>query len=56
MEHALRTDGFHPQVLKFCALTGIAFAILIAQLCMTLSLLALAVYAFSRREIIFSGN
>jgi hypothetical protein len=36
--------------------SGIAFAILIAQLCMTLSLLALAVYAFSRREIIFSGS
>lgn len=28
MEHALRTDGFHPQVLKFCAFTGIAFAVL----------------------------
>jgi hypothetical protein len=36
--------------------SGIAFAIPLAQLSMTLSLLALAVYAFSQREIIFSGS
>jgi hypothetical protein len=36
--------------------TGLMFAIPLAQLSLTLSMLALAVYAFSRREIIFSGS
>jgi hypothetical protein len=26
LERAVRTDGFHPQILKFCAYTGLAFA------------------------------
>ncbi|MBK9712068.1 MAG: hypothetical protein IPO81_12215 [Kouleothrix sp.] len=34
---------------------GIAFAIPLAQLSLTLGLLSLAIYIFSRREIIFSG-
>jgi hypothetical protein len=33
----------------------VAYAILIAQISLTLGLLSLAVYVFSRREIIFSG-
>ncbi|MFL5802406.1 MAG: hypothetical protein ACJ8CR_11795 [Roseiflexaceae bacterium] len=36
--------------------SGIGFAIPLAQLSLTLSLLALAVYAFTRRELIFSGS
>jgi hypothetical protein len=36
--------------------SGISVAIPLAQLSLTLSLLALAVYAFARRELIFSGN
>jgi hypothetical protein len=36
--------------------SGIGFAIPLAQLSMTLSLLALAIYAFTRRELIFSGS
>jgi hypothetical protein len=36
--------------------SGIGVAIPLAQLSLTLSLLALAVYAFARRELIFSGN
>jgi hypothetical protein len=35
--------------------SGIAFAIPLAQLSLTLGLLAMAAYVFSRREIIFSG-
>ena len=35
--------------------SGIAFAIPLAQLSLTLGLLAMAAYIFSRREIIFSG-
>jgi len=35
--------------------SGLALAIPIAQLSLTLGLLALALYVFSRREIIFSG-
>jgi hypothetical protein len=35
--------------------SGIAFAIPLAQLSLTLGLLAMATYVFSRREIIFSG-
>lgn len=35
--------------------SGIAFAIPLAQLSLTLGLLSLAIYIFSRREIIFSG-
>jgi hypothetical protein len=35
--------------------SGIAFAIPLAQLSLTLGLLSLALYVFSRREIIFSG-
>jgi hypothetical protein len=35
---------------------GIGVAIPLAQLSLTLSLLALAVYAFARRELIFNGN
>ncbi|HNP85433.1 MAG TPA: hypothetical protein PKK78_04795 [Kouleothrix sp.] len=34
---------------------GVAFAIPIAQFSLTLGILALALYAFARREIIFSG-
>jgi hypothetical protein len=36
--------------------SGIGVAIPLAQLSLTLSLLALAVYAFARRELIFSGG
>jgi hypothetical protein len=36
--------------------SGIGFAIPLAQLSLTLSLLALAIYAFTRRELIFSGS
>ena len=36
--------------------SGIAFAIPLAQLFLTLGLLTLAVYIFARREIILSGN
>ena len=36
--------------------SGISVAIPLAQLSLTLSLLALAVYAFARRELIFSSN
>jgi hypothetical protein len=36
--------------------SGIGFAIPLAQLSLTLSLLALAVYAFTRRELIFNGS
>jgi hypothetical protein len=36
--------------------SGIGVAIPLAQLSLTLSLLALAVYAFARRELIFSSN
>lgn len=35
---------------------GAAFAILLAQLSLTLGLLALALYAFGRREIVFQGS
>jgi hypothetical protein len=35
--------------------SDVYFVILLAQLLLTLSLLALAIYAFSRRELIFSG-
>jgi hypothetical protein len=36
--------------------SGISVAIPLSQLSLTIGLLALAVYAFSRREIIFSGS
>jgi hypothetical protein len=36
--------------------SGIAFAIPLAQLFLTLGLLTLAVYVFARREVIFSGG
>ena len=36
--------------------SGIAFAIPLAQLFLTLSLLTMAVYVFARREIILSGG
>ncbi len=36
--------------------SGIGFVIPLAQLSLTLSLLALALYAFTRHELIFSGS